>query len=289
MREIQKRVQEVRDAHRICKYNVHEDNCDTWLKQFKCGRCSLSGSDICPGHIKRTWDGLKAKNFKIDGGVYRKLSSAAHYLVNESKTKTLFITLTFPAFKRKVSNEEINQLFSKFVENLRTNYNCGGYIAVREFGKANHRIHFHLLCAIPFVPFTDLNNTWCNTIKNICVYSRRALLTDNKTIFIREPTRALRYVCKYFSKAKGQSSKTRLVFISNNIIQKPRVFPGNINFRDVLTGYGFTVHHTSDYTTMFRVENPVEFKRFCYKFLYPFFELSDKKPENLYSFPINSS
>ena len=96
MREIQKKAQEIRDKHRICKYNIHEDSCDTWLTQYKCGRCSLPGNDICPGHIKRTWDGLKTKQFKIDSGVYRKLSSAAHYLVNESKTKTLFITLTFP-------------------------------------------------------------------------------------------------------------------------------------------------------------------------------------------------
>jgi len=288
MREIQKKVQEVREKHRICKYNILEDSCKVWQDQFKCGRCSLAGSDLCPGHIRRTWLGLKSKNFKIDNSTYRKLASSAHYLVNESKTKTLFITLTFPPFKRKVNDKEINQYFSKFVENLRTNYNCGGYIASRERGKKNHRIHFHLLLAIPFIPYHVLNDTWNHTIKDICNYSRNAVTTDKKTVFIREPTRALKYVCKYFAKCRGQTSRTRLVFVSNNILIRPRSIIGSVH--DLLKGYkGIYIQQTSDYSTCYRITNNNEFKRFCYNFLYPFFELTDKNPEDLYSFPDNTS
>lgn len=288
MREIQKRLAETRDTHRICKYNIHEDSCNAWQSQFKCGRCSLACSDLCPGHIKRTWDGLKAKKFKIDSGVYRKLSSAAHYLVHESKTKTLFITLTFPKFKRYVTDKEINECFSRFVENLRTNYKCGGYIAVRERGEKNNRVHFHLLLSIPFVPFTDLNNTWCHTIKDICVYSPSALRTTKDTVFIKNPVRALKYVCKYFSKARGQVSKTRLVFISNNILIKPVGLSESIN--DILKDYkGIYIQQTSDYTTCFRITDFNSFYRFCTKFLYPLFELSEKPPDFLYSFLNNSS
>lgn len=288
MREIHKMVEEIRDKHRICKYNIHEDSCKIWQDKFICGRCNLVGSDICPGHIRRTWLGLKKKNFKIDNSVYRKIASAAHFLVKESKNKTLFITLTFPQFKKKVSYNEINQYFSKFVENLRKNYNCGGYIAVREFGKKTHRVHFHLLLSIPFVPFTVLNDSWCNCIKDICTYSGRALLTDPKTIFIKNPVRALKYVCKYFAKGKGQLSDSRLVFVSNNILQVPKQYRYDI--KDILKGYkSIYIQQTSDYSTCFRITDTREFNRFCQNFLYPFFELDDKPPENLYSFPVNSS
>lgn len=299
--EIQRRAAEVRDKHRICKYNYHEDSCTTWqtsIKNFQnvkdfnnCGRCPLAGSDICPGHIDRVNKGTGEKKFNIDNTVYRKIASSAHYLVKESDNKVLFITLTFPNFKKKVSYNEINKYFSKFVENLRTNYDCGGYIAVREFGKKTHRVHFHLLLSIPFVPFRRLNDTWCNTIADICDYSPNALTTDKKTLFIRNAGRALRYVCKYFSKSKGQRSGTRLVFMSNNIIQKAKRLPETpgFNMTSLLKDYkGIYIQQTSDYSTCYRITNSKEFERFCNNFLYPFFELSIKSTE-LYSFPLNSS
>lgn len=292
---IHHRAEEIRDKHRICKYNIHEDQCAAWQGLFICGRCNISGSDLCPGHKKRQLLGNKEKKFKIDNSVYRKIASSAHYLVKESNNKVLFITLTFPKFKKKHKltknifyNEILNKYFSKFVENLRSHYDCGGYIAVREFGKKNHRVHFHLLLSIPFIPFTILNDTWCNCIKNICVNSANALTTDKKTLFIHNPCRALKYVCKYFAKGKGQSSESRLVFISNNIIQRPKHFPFDV--RDILEGYkSIYIERTSDYSTCFRITNTQEFNRFCENFLYPFFELSDKKWNTLYSFPENSS
>ena len=286
MAEIQKRVSEIRDTHRICKYNFHEDNCPKWLIAVRShkfsGRCIFAGCEDCPGHKLHTQFGKKDKTFKINNQVFRKLSSAAHYLVKESKNKTLFITLTFPKFKKKVTDNEINRYFCLYVKNLRDHYNCGGYVAVRERGKKNHRIHFHLLLSIPFVPFTKLNTAWCHCIEDICDYSKNAVTTDKKTYFIRNPTRALKYVCKYFAKGKGQESASRLVFISNNIIQKAFQYHGNV--RDFLTGYkSLTFTQSSDYTTMWRINDIDEFNRFCNTFLYPLFELSDKKTD-LYSF-----
>ena len=296
---IKKRLYEQRDAHKICRYNVHEDSCNAWQssllnwqqvkKNNNCGRCMLSGSILCPGHRKQTETGKQTKTFKIDNTIYRKLASTAHYLVKESISKTLFLSLTFPPFKKKVTDNEINNYFSKYVENLRKNYNCGGYIAVRERGKKRNRVHFHLLLSIPFVPFITLNDTWCNTIKDICDYSARALTSDPKTKFVRNPVRAMRYVCKYFSKCKNQKSDTRLVFISNNIIQKPRQMY-SYSERGFLDAFKFDYQKkTSDYTTVFRITDGKEFMRFCDKFLYPFFELSVKKQQSLYAFPLNSS
>jgi len=295
---IHARANEIKDRHRICKYNYHEDSCQAWQqsimilqnvkKNNNCGRCMLFNSIDCPGHLIRAELGNKKKSFKIDNQVYRKIASTAHYLVKESKNKTLFLTLTFPRFKKKVSYNEINKYFSKFVHNLHENYDCGGYIAVREFGKKTHRVHFHLLLSIPFVPFPVLNAAWCNCISDISDFSKNALQTDPKTKFIDNPARAMRYVCKYFSKAKGQVNQSRMVFMSNNIIQRPKKMYGCVE--DILTDYkSIFIQQTSDYSTCFRITDSKEFNRFCDEFLYPFFELSYKKNEILYSFPINSS
>jgi hypothetical protein len=290
--EIQKRAAEIRDQHNICKYNFHESSCPTWLIAVRThkysGRCVFGGCVDCPGHKLHTILGKKDKTFKIDNVIYRKVSSAGHYLIKTSKYKTLFLCLTFPKFKKKVSKNEINKRFSNYVNELRDYYDCGGYIAVRENGKKNGRIHFHLLLSIPFIDFRILNDIWCNSIKDICYYSKNALTSDPKTRFIYNPVSALRYVCKYISKSIGQVNKSRLVFISNNIIQKPKQYKGNV--MDFLTGYkSIHIKQTSDYTTSFRIDDPKEFYRFCTNFLYALFELPDKKPEYLYAFPYNSS
>ena len=302
------RDREIKFNHHICKYNIKESTCTPyihdkaeWKNEFEYEpHCKLSGCDICPGHRAQKELGNKQKKFKIDSVIYRKLASSAHYLVKESKNKTLFITLTFPKFKRQpnkncknelcktVFQNEINNAFSKFVENLRTNYGCNGYIAVREFGSKSHRIHFHLLCSIPFVSFVKLNAAWCAAISDISVFSRNAVTTDPRTKFVKNPIRAMRYVCKYFSKCRGQRSTTRLVFFSNNIIQRARQMDAPLE--SVLDNFKFDyMRQTSDYTTCYRITDTKEFNRFCDKFLYPFFELSDKKNNYLYAFPINSS
>lgn len=304
---IKKKIAEDRDARNICRYNIHENQCPAWKslqqtalneanfdnKRYIYGsRCHLVGCELCPGHQRQCKTGNQKKSFKIDNTVYRKIASSAHYLVKESNYKSLFITLTFPKFIKKVTDNEINDHFSKFVENLRKNYNCGGYIAARERGAKGNRVHFHLLLSIPFIDFRILNDSWCNCIKDISIYSRNALTSDPKTLFIKNPERAMRYACKYFSKCKNQVSETRLVFVSNNILQRPRQMRANSEY-GFLDSFKFDyMRKTSDYTTLFRISDPVEFNRFCREFLYPFFELSvknkspdDKKDYDLYSFP----
>jgi len=294
---IKKRLQEVKDRHRICQYGYMEDTCQAWqqsqlnwqqtIKNMNCGRCLLAGCDLCPGHLKVKERGTIKKSYKIDSTVYRKMRSSAHYLIKESK-KTLFILLTFPKFKRKVKANELNQYFSKFMENLRKNYDCGGYVAARERGDKNGRFHYHLVISIPFVPFTELNNTWCHTISDICYASPNALTHNPKTLFIKNPVKALRYLCKYLSKCKGQNSDSRIVFISNNIIQPPKKYYEPLD--TILKGYkSIFIQQTSDYTTSFRITDAKEFMRFCNNFLYPFFELSSDNKTDLYSFPEDSS
>jgi hypothetical protein len=300
--EIKRRDAEVKDSHRICRYNVHEDTCGAWnsslmnwqnVKKNNCaGRCMLSGSDICPGHQAQQLTGRKEKTFKIDNVTYRKATSAAHYLLKKSKFKTLFITLTFPKFKTQYNENMLNERFSKFMENIRTNYNCAGYVAVRErSSKHTHRYHYHLVCSIPYTHFIDLNNAWCSAISDICEYSRRALTTKKKAYFINNAGAAFRYICKYITKAKGQESKTRIVFISNNLVKNPVRFDNQnceyYTINDLLADFkSVSQKQTSDYTTAFRINDSKEFEVFCERILYKFFNLPRSGLVDLYSFPI---
>jgi hypothetical protein len=298
---IKEREAEIKDSHKICVYNIKEESCQVWQNSLKCwqnvkdkgcdGRCMLSGQDICPGHQAQRKTGNKEKSFRIDNVNYRKLSSSAHYLVKKSQHKTLFLTLTFPKFKKKINEKHLNKAFSTFMHNLRENYNCSGYVAVRERGaNGTHRYHYHLLCSIPFVPFADLNRAWCHAISDICEFSKRAVTSDKKTLFIREPVRALRYVCKYFAKTKGQSSKTRIIFISENLIRTPVHFNNEnceyYTINDLLDSFkSISKKETSDYTTAFRINDAKEFSIFCEKILYKFFNLPREGLIDLYSFP----
>lgn len=303
---IRKRANEIRDKHRICLYNYHEDDCKVWnesitnfmeVKKHNCaGRCSLSGKNDCPGHKIRSEHGSKAKKFKIDSVNYRKLASAGHYLVKTSKYKSLFLTLTFPKFKvdpnKKCKNEffkaifekHINECFSKFVENLRKNYNCTGYVAVREYGTDNHRIHFHIVCSIPFTAFSDLNNAWCAAISDICNYSKNAITTRRDNRILRNPGAAIRYICKYISKAKNQESDTRLIFISNNLLRKHISIDCDVV--TLLKGYkGIYINQSSDFTTVYRITDSKSFDLFCKEFLYDLFEIPMGKTDFLHPAP----
>lgn len=298
-------------ACHFCKYGVLEQECPPWKTSITTWHkfngiiphCMLSGSMMCPGHRDRYKLGKQKKSYTIDHSTHRKLTSSAMYMYNESKNATLFLSLTFPEFKKNEYNHlliltekerntclnEVNQCFSKFVKNLRQNYDCEGYIAVREFCPTSNRVHFHIMSAIPFVPFYKLNAAWCSAISDISVFSKNAITSDPETRLIKNnPKHVMRYISKYFSKAKGQKNGTRLVFFSNNIIQRPKNYDATLE--SLLDKYKFDyMKQTSDYTTCYRITDEKEFNRFCDKFLYPFFELSVKKRQSLYTFPVNSS
>ncbi|MEA2065626.1 MAG: hypothetical protein U9O65_00765 [Thermotogota bacterium] len=223
------------------------------------------------------------KHFKIDNANYRKISSAAHHLIAASKFKTLFITLTFPKFKKNVPDKELNKYFSRFIANLRKRHNVQGYVAVFERGAFRYRPHYHVLLGIPFIDFRYLNSLWINTISDICAPSKNAVQTDKKTRFIKNPVRAVRYVCKYFSKARGQKSMFRIMFISNNLITEPvHIDHGTDEYyylSHLLGSYeSVYVKKTSEYTTLYRVTNPTDLYNFFLNFIYPHFEIHNKDP-----------
>lgn len=309
MKAIQVRNQEKNDFENRCKYGCHLLNCQTWVKYCQerpeikkiseFGGCVLSGSIVCPRYKARVKQGNKKKEFTIDWKTYRKVSSSAHYMLKESEHKAVFITLTFPNWIRKPKSkragepakhlltksfyydEITNKLFSKFAENLRKNYDCSNYIAVKEYGTRYGRVHFHLIATLPYISFARLNDSWVNTISNYCEYSNHALQTDKKTsCIIRTPNRAVRYVCKYISKSFGVKSGTRIVFISNCTLKKPiTIREQNYNHIDLLRGFKSIQIKTYEHVTVFKVMEPKEFNNFCHKFLYPLFECTIKKSE----------
>ena len=298
MNAIHRFTQERNDKENRCKYGVQFLNCAVWVKHLQerpeiqklstYGSCTMAGCELCPHYKQRKNAGNKKKEFTIDWRTYRKIASAAHYMLKESDNKSVFITLTFPPFKKQHKltksfyyDEITNKLFSRFAENLRSNYKCNHYIAVKEYGAARGRVHFHLLASLPFISFARLNDSWNHTISDYCNYSNHALQTDKKSsCIIRNPNRAVRYVCKYISKSFGCKSGTRIVFISNKTLQRPvKIKENNINHIDVLRPFKSIQIKTYDHVTVFKVTDPKEFNKFCQKFLYPLFECSVKSTE----------
>lgn len=315
-------LQRTRDKLGICEFGVIEDDCKTWqvhvwknvqmrlntrctlCKQFKeyknfIGSLSMK-KYLCPKAQERYNNSTKEKQYKIDNQTYRKLSSAGHYLVKTSKHKTLFLTLTFPKWKKgfnpKENENKLNECFSKFVENLRKNYNSDGYIAVRENGEKNHRYHFHIAISLPFYPFWRINNAWNSAISDICESSSNSVSSRKGKVVLKNPASAVRYICKYISKSKGQASKTRIVFCSNNLFRQPVAVrnyenvlynkTGFMHMENLLLTYkSLKITKLNDYCTAFRVDNYQEFDKFCKEALYPLFYLGQEFDSYLYSYP----
>jgi len=307
VKAIQAGIKERNDAENRCKYGQQEILCPAWQKLLidrkeiksltNFGHCYLSGCILCPNYKQRIDAGKTKKKFTVDWKTYRKLSSAAHWMIKDSQHKTIFVTLTFPQWKNKRGliakhkftksfyyDEITNKLFSKFAENLRSHYKCDHYVAVKEYGKTNNRVHFHLLASMPFVNFGKLNNAWNHAIQDFCFYSNCALQTDKGHSIIRNPVRAVRYVCKYFNKTYGRTSETRIVFISNKTLKQPvKINEINYNHIDLLKGYKSLYIKTYEHVTVFKITDRIEFNRFCTNILYPLFECTLKKSEFHYN------
>jgi hypothetical protein len=230
----------------------------------------ITNMPVCPVVKELNRRANIKKQYEITNSTYRRIASAGHYLIRTSKNKTIFITLTFPKFKKPQTDDQLNQYFSKFMENLRQNYRCEGYVAVREHGETYGRTHYHIICSMPFTDYRHLNRVWCDTIKDICYMSANALQTTRKKSVIYDHAGALRYVCKYFSKVRRQKSDSRIVFISHNLTKKPVQF--RCSPEAILSEYKNIYIRHYDWTTVFSTTDAKEFRRFAKNVLYPAFE-----------------
>lgn len=173
----------------------------------------------CPAYHKSMADGAKEKIFTINNRVYNEIADRTAWMYNNGFHRLMFAVLTTPPPKRKYNETELNKAFSRFVENLKTNYGLKHYIAVREIGETGKLYHYHIVLDIPFIEFSRLNRAWCAAIRNLAHFSKNAFRTKAESRFIYNVAGAVRYISKYVSKTKGQTSKTRIFFCDRETAQ----------------------------------------------------------------------
>lgn len=303
----------------ICKYKKYIPSCPYVQERAKNARfdekinlsqCQFSNCDGCPGRQMMQEVGNTKKRFRITNTHFRDLANRAGWLYHNSDNKLLFITLTFPEFKKKryfnnikhngkkfhfiskkPGTNRLNNAFSKYVENLKKNYHRGGYIAVREgnsFNTGNNkdviRYHFHVVVSLPYIPFNKLNSGWLAAISDFCESSANALTTDKKARFVTSPARAIRYIAKYMSKSRGTSSHTRIIFIDRTTAQavvKKRID----DLPELIDNFGsIEKHQLNDYVAIWSVKNWQEQERFIKEVVQVYFK-SHSQGTYLYHFP----
>lgn len=178
------------------------------------GRCPISDE-----HLEKVRsNGKRIKKYSIDTRTYRKIVSSAVNLYRCKVNNIVFLTLTFPG---NITEKDANICFSKFMDNLRTNYNVENYIAVKEFTRKGVP-HYHLLADYPFVDIRRINRAWCNTFPIDLPGSKNAvrLPKDHKSI-VKDLYRCIKYICKYFGKSRDVEYSTRCHFISHEVCSRP--------------------------------------------------------------------
>lgn len=168
--------------------------------------------EFCPGRRKQKECGTEAKTFGIDYKTYNAIADRTAHLYHNRKHKLIFAALTLPPLKKETNGKELNEAFSRFIENCRNTYGLLHYIAVREGDGITKRFHYHVLFDIGFVRFVDLNSAWTSALRDICEFSGCAFRTKPKSYYIRDIAGAIRYISKYVSKEIGSRSDSRIFF-----------------------------------------------------------------------------
>jgi hypothetical protein len=222
--------------------------------------CTLDSCARCPKYKLHRDDGNKKKTYQMRNSHYRKIADRAAWLKENQKHKLLFITLTFGTWKTKpITDEEANNCFSKFMENLKTNYKRGNYIAVREHSEDNtKRVHYHCIIDMPYINFQRINNAWCGATSDFCHYSKNALTTDRDARYIKSTVSAVRYICKYISKARTGGQDSRIMFFSREVTEAEvtRDFSGN-DLHEVLKQFrSVQIYKHNEFTWRYSINYP---------------------------------
>lgn len=126
-------------------------------------------------------------------------------LVNCNQELNRFMTMTWnePIFDLSKSNPE----FRKFIKRMNRLYPKFKYLAVPEFQPTSKRVHYHLLCNLPFLDENTLTKIWGH---GFC-FLRKIDDVDNMGA----------YICKYLGKANFDSRyfKKNKFFYSYNLLR----------------------------------------------------------------------
>lgn len=213
---------------------------------FENGCCIVSGNHerIIPDRL----NGTKKKTYYIDSQKYRQIASSAVNLWNKRKNKLTFFTLTFPFDANETT---ANECFSKFVENLKLNYELKNYIGVKERGEEGNKLHFHAIFDIQWHDISLINKAWCATFRKLHLPVPNAVrLPDRKHggAIIQSQKRCVKYICKYIGKEKDRKHYEKpCVFITRDILSKPLKISQD-DLEDLKHQYKFLAY-TSKYTT----------------------------------------
>ena len=181
---------------------------------------------ICSTHnriIPDPLNGKKEKSYFIDKAEFRKIASSSVNLWHQRQHNITFFTLTFPF---DANEEQANECFSKFMDNLKLNYGLKNYIATKERGEnGENKIHYHCIFDIPFVAINKLNKAWCQTFRALGSYSGCAVRLPPRErggAVVRSEQRCVKYLAKYVAKSIGVKFEKPCVFISRSVLSKPQ-------------------------------------------------------------------
>lgn len=135
----------------------------------------------------------------------RRTRTKIRRLVNCNQDLVKFMTLTFNISVKDLN--EANPYFQNFVKKLRRRYKDFKYICVPEFQPKSQRVHYHLLCNIPYIDNNELTQLWGNGFTFIRMIDN----VDNLGA----------YICKYLGKANFDTRyfKKQKFFYSLNLLK----------------------------------------------------------------------
>lgn len=139
-------------------------------------------------------------------------------LVNSNQDLVKFMTLTFA--DEIFDLESANKMFNQFIKRL-TRLSPGfKYLAVPEF-QSSGRVHYHLLCNLPYIKNDDLKNVWGHGFVFIRLIDKVENLGS--------------YMCKYLGKANFDSRffRKRKFFYSFNLL-KPIIITDLNKIKDII-------------------------------------------------------
>jgi hypothetical protein len=215
--------------------------------------------EVC-SHLRLTHPRIKKKekSYCITPKIRRKISSGASLMAIDKKPQENIcaLCLTFPF---DLSENEANEYWSKFAENLRLNYACTAYIAVKELTKIG-RPHYHILIRLPYQKIQAINKAWCMTWREKHRLVNNAV-TSQGGMIVKSIKRCVRYITKYITKSMhdGTVYQSRCVFLSHNIIDKGS--DCSAMFVDFLQEYQKT--QKKPFFHWKHPEKPVEIFTFC--------------------------
>ena len=214
--------------------------------------------------------GKKEKKYKINYLKYRQIFASILKSHAVNMDKMIFLTLTLPKPRNgMISAENLNKCFSKFIDNMKQNFQLKSYIAVRERGEENGRLHYHFIASIPFVPFSKINKAWCSALSEYFYPSNNAISSAPKNVIIKDALAAAKYVSKYLSSTlKAKEENSRVLFHSHDLTELA-VDISEYNVKELLKGFKYE-RKTFEFCTIYNIDKK-ELKKFLKTVVFPLF------------------